>query len=284
MYPYPPWEMEWGWWLCSVIVPAAAIAGLLIVGARSASSQRLTTPIVVMILLWMLFMTVVAPGMGSARPTARRVECMGHLRLISEGIHAYHDQHGELPAPTLISDNRPPTSWRIDLLPYSRADASSGEDYNRSASWDESANLPVARRQQDIYWCPANRTPQDSQDRWYTAYAFLTGSGTAFPEAGPLTLDDITDGTSSTLLVVEACGRNIVWTEPRDVDVSDEAIAVNTPGEQRGMSPGIMSSYHAGFANALFADGHAEMIGQDMDESVLRALTTAAEGDGRGEF
>ena len=178
-------------------------------------------------------------------------------------------------------------TWRVDLLPYflpDRDDVIQVQNYDREKTWDNPANLAAAQQKMKIYSCPANRTPQDAQQRWYTAYAFLTGPGTAFPEAGPLTLDDITDGTSNTLLIVEACGRNIVWTEPRDVNVSRETFKINAAGDQPGTSAGILSSNHEGCAQAAFADGSVRLLSAEMDASVLRTLTTAAEGDEIGEY
>lgn len=85
------------------------------------------------------------------------------------------------------------------------------------------------------------------------------------------------------LLLAEACGQNIVWTEPRDVDVSQVPLGVNLPGSQPLASHGLVSSRHtmldAAGANTLFADGHGEFISNDVDPDVLRALVTAGAGD-----
>ncbi len=40
------------------------------------------------------------------------------------------------------------------------------------------------------------------------------------------------------LLVFEACGFNLVWTNPIDVNTSVQPEGVNLPGPTRGMSPG----------------------------------------------
>jgi len=286
MYRYPPSHMEWGWWLCSIIVPVAVILILATIGRRSRRTRLVTNPLIAIVVLWMFFIAVLAPSMGGARPTAQRTFCQRNLEAISVATREYHDEYGHLPPPQVVSKGGLATSWRIDLKPYIQPDHSSpSADYNTAFAWDHSANLPLAQWKTEIYWCPANRTPQDDQQRWYTAYAFLTGPGTAFPAEGPRTFDDIADGTTSTLLAVEACGRNIVWTEPRDVDVSREEIGINAAGNQPGTSNGIISSYHRhdsndpGGANCAFADGHAGFLSQKISPDVLRKLTTATGGE-----
>ena len=72
---------------------------------------------------------------------------------------------------------------------------------------------------------------------------------------------------------------NVVWTEPRDFDVSREPIGVNLGGTGRTDSPGMLSSYHAYGAHAVFADGSVRFIPETIDPQVLRALTTIASGD-----
>jgi hypothetical protein len=73
---------------------------------------------------------------------------------------------------------------------------------------------------------------------------------------------------------LEACGRRIIWTEPRDVDVNDESIGVNLPGDQPGRSRGVISSSHFQGAHVLMGDGSVRYIQQKIDKRVLTALTT----------
>lgn len=112
----------------------------------------------------------------------------------------------------------------------------------------------------------------------------MTGPATPLPPAGPLTLKEITDGQSQTLLVGEACGLGIVWTEPRDVDVSVDEIDVNRPGPAQDRSDGILSSHHVGGTHILPADASVRILSQNVDGETLRALTTTSAGDRAGDF
>ncbi|WP_437207243.1 DUF1559 family PulG-like putative transporter [Planctomicrobium sp. SH664] len=88
----------------------------------------------------------------------------------------------------------------------------------------------------------------------------------------------IVDGTSRTILLVEACGRNIVWTEPRDVDFTRESIGINRPGSTPGESGSILSSFHSKGSQALMADGTVRDLAASIDPAVLRSLLIKNDG------
>jgi hypothetical protein len=94
----------------------------------------------------------------------------------------------------------------------------------------------------------------------------------------------VADGTANTMMLVEACGRQIVWTEPRDVDASSPTLGINVDGEHLGESPGFASSYHTGGFQTTMADGSVHFISENIEPEVLKALTTADSGDAINEF
>lgn len=283
MYSYPPRGFDWQSWACPLLVAAMMVLVVLwLLRRRSEALKVVGCMGVVIVTLWFLLML---PSFRDAREVAPRTQCRNNLRSITVGVHNWHDEHQRLPAPVTSADDELPVSWRITLLPYlGRADLGTG--FDKSELWSDPANLLVAKRQpQEVYVCPSNRVPQDAQGRWYTAYALPTGVETPFPAEGPLTLEDISDGTSETLLFVEACGRNIVWTEPRDVDATREEIEINAPGKLAGASEGLLSSWHrGGGATCALADGSVRFLSQHTSPDVLRALSTSDGGDDPGEF
>ncbi len=94
----------------------------------------------------------------------------------------------------------------------------------------------------------------------------------------------ISDGTSNTVLVVEACGQEIVWTRPQDIQLSSQNVGVNLPGTQPNHSSGAWSSFHRGGSHTLLADGSVRFISEKTEPKILKALLTATAEDTVGEF
>jgi hypothetical protein len=214
--------------------------------------------------------------MGSARPAMLRERCKEHLKSIGKAFCDRAEKDGRFPAAIDQAAGRPPQSWRVALLPEMTGGVQPA--YDASQPWDAVANLPAAQTEVEVYSCPAVGYPRDEQNRWLSPFALVTGPGTIFPNGTALRTKDITDGTSSTILAVEAPGLRIVWSEPRDFDVAKDPIAFNLPGSALGQSPGL-SSYHPRVAHLLMADGSAMLVGTDIDPKILRALITATGND-----
>ena len=83
----------------------------------------------------------------------------------------------------------------------------------------------------------------------------------------------ITDGTSNTILVVEA-ERDIPWTKPEDIAYDPDKPLPKFGG--RPLPAGISGAN--GFL-ASFADGSVRFISDTTDEVTLRALITKAGGE-----
>jgi prepilin-type processing-associated H-X9-DG protein len=77
-------------------------------------------------------------------------------------------------------------------------------------------------------------------------------------------IQEITDGKSNTLLVVEG-GEPETWTRPADVNVL------------LGELPRLGGLFKDGF-HALFADGHVDFIRQDITADVFRLLVLRQDG------
>jgi prepilin-type processing-associated H-X9-DG protein len=133
-----------------------------------------------------------------------------------------------------------------------------------------------------VYSCPSDPSSipgarslgkaEDSQsDLLFTAYTIPTGDG-ALSNQFRFRKDQFVDRYSRKLAVLEACGQKIVWSEPRDVELSNDTLGVNLDGDQPGRSRSILSSYHAGGAVAGFLDGSVIFLSKDIDKEVLRQL------------
>src|SRR5207253_1242913 len=110
------------------------------------------------------------------------------------------------------------------------------------------------------------REPGSDAGSTFSSYFVFTGETTIFSPKDGTRILDITDGTSNTILAVEA-KRDIPWTKPQDI-VYDTAKPLPKLG---GFRP-------KGF-NGLFADGSVRFISESVDEALLRAMITRAGGE-----
>jgi hypothetical protein len=227
--------------------------------------------IIVATILFVFASLTSVPG-REAREIARRTQCLNNLKQVGTVLVNDEEKHAHFPAPVTKLQGGPPTSWRVTFL---SALESPPVAYFRAQAWNAPANRDAGTSPVSVYSCPSNWHPHDEQNRWLASYALVTGPGTISPGEKSLGRLDISDGAANTLLAVEAAGLRIVWSEPRDADVSREPICINLPGDRVGNSPGLLSSYHPNVALAIMADGSVRFLNQRIDPNVLRAFTTA---------
>lgn len=211
------------------------------------------------------------PAVPSAREAARRMQCSNNIKQLALGLLNYESAFKVLPATASQPAGTAEVSWRVSILHFVDSDKVV-EQYDRSQAWDSEANLDFAKTEPILYSCPSNPRPKDDTGRYFTAYALVTGAGAPFDRITPRSLDYYSGGASNTLGVVEVCGANIVWTEPRDVELSDASTGINLPGPAPHTSRGILSGYHTGGANAALLDGSVQFLSEDIDSKVLRQL------------
>lgn len=201
------------------------------------------------------------PAVNAAREAARRQTCQSNLRQIGLAIQNYHDDQGCLP-PAYIADasGKPIHSWRVLLLPYLDEDLAALYDFNEP--WDSEKNMKVAGRMPSVFRCPSD---PDAQSR-YTSYVASDGPSQVFQSARPVMFNEITDGLSNTIDVLESAGSGIVWTEPRDV--SETLDSEDVAGQ----------SFHPGGFNALYVDGHVTFVSGDVDPVTFEELVIINDG------
>ena len=225
---------------------------------------------------------VTLPSVHTPRYVDHRRQCKFNLKIIGLAMHNYYDIHASFP---IASAGTPPVSWRVAVLPYMEH-ADIYQQYDQLSSWDSTANLRHSKTVIPSLDCPQRPKGREFNERgqFLTAYVVPTGIGSVFEQDEGSTFSDITDGTSNTIMAVEACGTDVVWTEPRDADIQATPIAVNAPSDRIDYSDGILSSWHGGGAHSLRADGSVYFVSQNIDRDVLKALLTKAVGDDTDEY
>jgi hypothetical protein len=226
--------------------------------------------------------SVLMVPIGEAREAARRTQCRGHFKQMLLALHNYHDTYFQFPD-LASADGQPPRSWRVEVLPFIDQ-RELREKYDDGAAWDSAANRPVAVTPVSLYRCPSHPFHEAETDPKFSSYSGVRGPKTLFPEGHGLSISDVTDGTSNTIALVESCGRPILWTEPKDVDLSEQTIGVNLPGERPGQSRGVISSPHPHGGHIGLADGSVRWVSDRIDPKVLAALLTATGNDEGGDY
>ncbi len=203
---------------------------------------------------------LLTPSVQGARDSARRVQSMNNLKQIGLAFHNYADSNGNFPAAAVLGpDGKTKHSWRVALLPYiDQADLYN--QYKLNEPWDSPANLQVLAKMPVVYRHP------NSKQATASSYYVLTGKDTIFSGDKGKKLSEITDGTSNTIMAVEA-DREIPWTKPEDI-AFDQAGALPKLG---GFEPDSFT--------ALFADGSVRTINNSINAMTLKALLTAAGGE-----
>jgi hypothetical protein len=179
----------------------------------------------------------------------------------------YHDVYGSLPPAYIAdSDGKPIHSWRVVLLQF--IDETLYDQYDFAEPWDGPNNRKIAPQMPEIFSCPSDTTKRPEM----TSYVVVRGPGTGWPETGTVTMNDVQDDPSKTILLVELQQSNIHWMEPRDLVMEDLlAGASDIP---------CLSSPHPELVNVAFVNGgHTSISTAITTPTKLRTLLTIAGGE-----
>lgn len=212
------------------------------------------------------------PAVQQAREAARRTQCKNNLKQIGLAMHNYHDTYNFFPAAHLNdSQGKPRLSWRVSILPFVD-DSSRFNSYSFNEAWDSPANSALLRPLPFAYSCPSHMGPGQTTN---TAYATITGETSLLGDGRCHSIKETTDGTSNTLMVVEACRLEIPWMKPQDIDQA----TLGRVGDPSGVS-----SKHRGGVHVLLADGSVRFVSENVDPQVMKALTTRNGDEQLGDF
>lgn len=209
---------------------------------------------------------------GQLSSNRERSSSMKNLERIAKALNAYAADYGTYPpSATRDSSGKLLHSWRVLILPYLDEDELHSR-FDLSVAWNDPANM------QGFVEMPAcYRHPGDGfgASPLLPAFFLITGPGTLIPPQGPLSMSQISDDPSQTILVIE--GTPIVasgtWTEPVDLDSN---LIQGRLGTNPGIEPGGILEDGVAFATV---DGRAHFVPQTIDPATMRALITATGGE-----
>jgi hypothetical protein len=204
------------------------------------------------------------PLIAGAGTSAARQESLKQLMQIGIALHSHHDVHKAFP-PAAVYDKqgKPLLSWRVAVLPYLGENALF-KQFKLDEPWDSPHNKKLVAQMPQVYRSPLSRKGDEGK----TVYLAPVGKDTAFPGRQAVSIKDFTDGTSNTILIVEAADeRAVPWTKPEEL-----------PYDAKDPVAGLISKNRDWFL-AVFADGSARMIPLEIGLDNIRALFTRNGGE-----
>ena len=219
------------------------------------------------------------PSVQKVRVAAARMQSSNNLKQMGNAMHNYHDSRDHLPgANAPVTDFRGggkkyPVSWRVELLPYLEHDNLYQQD-RFDEPWDGPNNIKLLGQMPKVYLCPSD---PEKVPAGYTHYRVFVSRPTTHPSAvftdgmpGPK-LYSLTDGTSNTILIVEA-EEAVPWTMP-EILLYDR----NQPLPKLG---GIFP----GGGNAVMADGSVRFLRDSLPKDDLRGMISKDGGEIVGDW
>ena len=226
------------------------------------------------ICLLALGVTLLAPAVIAAREAAKRMQCSCTLKGLGLAMHNYHEHYKSLPpAYTVDRNGKPLHSWRVLILPFIEQN-NLYEKIRLDEPWDCEHNRQFHSINIGMFQCPSaegvlcDRHP-NLRANGSCFKSVVIGEKTAFPGAKSITIQDITDGTSNTILIVERL-LPVCWMDPS----SEITMGVALEGINREYS-GI-GSFHTGVINTAFADGSVQTLEENISREKLEAMLTIA--------
>jgi hypothetical protein len=216
-----------------------------------------------------MFIPMIPLMMGSAMGQAMEQEGFSvevtqqqdSLQSIAMALHNFHDLYGRFPKSTSQSESGDALlSWRVHLLPF-LGHEDLYDQFVLEEPWDSPTNRPLADQIPEIFL-----TEDFALEAGLTVYQVPVGPGAAFEDNTEIRVRDFTDGTSNTILIVEASPeRAVIWTQPGDYAFDPD-----------GTLDGLQGVEPEGF-NAAFADGRVGVVLETAD--ALKALFTRNGGE-----
>ncbi len=197
-----------------------------------------------------------------ARDAAARMSSINNLKQLALAMYNYNDAYGNFPANAVYDKNgKPLLSWRVLVLPYIEQDALYKE-FHMDEPWDSDNNKKLLEKMPPLFAAGDEQALKNHE----THYEAIVGKGAIFDGNKGVKITDITDGTSNTIMLVEA-KKAVPWTKPEDV-----------PFDAGRLVPKLGGLFE-GIFNVAFADGSVHSLPLTIKEEKLRALITRNGGE-----
>ncbi len=214
------------------------------------------------------------PAVQQAREAARQTQAKNNLKQIGLAMHNFHDTYSHFPPATIDSDEGQGAvqSWMTDLLPF-MDQGGLYEQIDREQLWSSDANKLPFSTVIPIYRDPSD--PGEPVNGEGYAIADFAANSRVISDQQRVSLRDITDGSSSTILAGNVSEGHKAWGDP--TNSRDPALGLDG-------GPAAFGSYHPNGVLILMGDGSVRMMSKMTDQDVLRRLADPADGERVDEF
>jgi len=197
------------------------------------------------------------------RSSASRQVSSNNLRQIAIAMHAYHDTNRGLPPQASYDKNgKPLLSWRVLILPYIEQQ-NLYMQFHLDEPWDSEHNKKLLDKMPKIYASPHDESTSKEHTTYYQGFV---GKGAFFEGKQGLRFSDFTDGTSNTIMIVEAA-KAVPWSKPEDI-----------PFDPAKELPNLIRNGANGFQAAL-CDGSVRLISAKIKPETLKNLIIRNDGN-----
>lgn len=202
------------------------------------------------------------PAIQAARDAASDMSNKNNLKQIGLAMHNSHDTFGSFPTYANFDENgKPLLSWRVHILPFIEQ-SELYEQFHLDESWDSEHNIQLLDQMPAVY------QGDFLEDPTKTVVLLPRGKGTFSEGARELSFRDFIDGTSNTVMIVQASPESAVeWTKPAD-------LAIDPDSPRAGLDLEFDEAIET-----VFVDGSVRTIPPFIDDDNLRRFLLRNDGE-----